>query len=376
MSERTTLQSGSVWTEQLANASGTPTHKGTGEFGDGDLVPDEWLSKEPQHIHSRFYNWFNRVNITVESGLTISYTGASVLLLDGTQTALTAGQLTLPANASSYVFINELGVVTHATSLPTVGVALALAITNSSSITSLVDLRYQTNEQVGVIGGLSTGSGVFDIGDIKQSSKKTPSIGWARCDNALYNNADYPLAASAIGREHSLPSDPIGTFRVPDIADKVVVGASSNRPLGTTEGRDSISLTSSNLPRHSHGVIDPGHRHGADSEHGHNTVDPGHGHPILASYERSGGNTDSLIVEDAAVAGETGGPFGYTTETNSNTGPRIIQKQSTNVRVLAGSANVRIDSNRTGISIREAGDSQSFSVRQPGIALNYYIRLF
>ena len=376
MTSRSTVKSGDVWTDVLAQASLTPTHRGTGELGDGDPIPDDWLSKDPQHLFTRFYSWYQRIQVTEQTGLTVSYTGASILLPDGSQVALSAGQLTLPANSSSFIFVNDSGQVTHATSLPSLGIALALVVTDASSITSLVDLRYQTNEQVGVIGGLSTGSGTLDIGDVKQSSRLTPSVGWVLCDNSIYNDADYPLAASAIGRVHSLPSDPVGTFRVPGIADKVVVGASSTRPVGSTEGNDNVTLSQANLPKHTHGITDPGHRHTSTSEHGHNTSDPGHGHPILASYETSGGNTDSLIVEDAAVAGETGGPFGYTTETRSNSGSRIIQKQPTDLRVLSGSANVNIQNSSIGITIRESGQSMPVSVRQPGISLNYFVRLF
>jgi microcystin-dependent protein len=253
-------------------------------------------------------------------------------------------------------------------------IPLARAVTDATTITNLQDLRLQVTEHVRP--RTETGVSGFDIGDIKSSARANPSTGWAWADGAIYNDIDYPLAAAAIGRKYSLPSDAAGTFRVFDLRNRTLIGSSSTRPAGTTGGAETVSLTAAQNGRHSHATTETGHTHGSTSNHGHNTVDPGHGHPVLGSYETSGGNTDSIIVENAAIAGETGGSFGYTTENNSNAGQRLILPQPTGMQVLAGSANVQVASATTGLSVRDAGEGAPHDNMMPFAAANYFVRLF
>jgi microcystin-dependent protein len=373
---RPTLQTGNIWSDVLANAAGYPRLDGADEYGSGEKVIDDWLNDAPDQIKARFYGWRNRIAVTVSTGRTIAFTGATILLTNGSQVALSAGTLTLPANSTRYVFVTDAGAISHATSLPAECIPLALAVTDGAAVTSLVDIRYQVAEHVRRVSSDGESS-TFDIGDIKESARITPSTGWVVCNNAIYNDADYPLAAAAIGRQFSLPGDAVGTFRVPGIQDRTVIGSSVSRPTGTLLGSEAVSLNVANLARHGHNVTESAHTHGAtDSGHGHGTSDPGHGHPIWASYDTSGGNTDSLIVEDAAVAGEQSGTKGYTTETNNNTGPRIILPQTTGLSVNSGRANVTISAARTNLSIANTGEGQPFSVMQPSISLNKFIRLF
>jgi microcystin-dependent protein len=273
-----------------------------------------------------------------------------------------------------FVFVNDAGAVTQAPSLPTMCVPLALAVTDATAITNLQDLRSQVSEHVRPRS--ESGVSGFDIGDIKPSTRSDPSTGWAWADGAIYNDIDYPLAAAAIGRKYSLPSDPVGTFRVIDMRGRTLIGSTFARPAGTIGGSETVSLTAAQNGRHSHATTETGHTHGSTSNHGHNTVDPGHGHPVLGSYETSGGSTDSIIVENAAIAGETGGSFGYTTENNSNAGQRLILPQPTGMQVLAGSANVQVASATTGLSVRDAGEGAPHDNMMPFNTCHYFVRLF
>lgn len=69
------------------------------------------------------------------------------------------------------------------------------------------------------------------------------------CDGGVYDKADYPLLYDAL--------DPVyivsGTqFRTPDMRDRVPVGTNNNYALDDSGGVDTVILTESQLPAHSH----------------------------------------------------------------------------------------------------------------------------
>lgn len=369
---RISLNNGDIWSEEVANAAGFPRLDGADAFGSGPKVIDDWLNDEPDQIKARFYGWLNRVRVST-SGLIASYTGASILLMNGTQVSLSAGTITLPANTTSYIFINNAGVVSHATSLPGECIPLALAVSGVSSVSSLLDLRYQVAEQVRTFN--ASNSGTFDIGDIKESARLTPSTGWVFCDGSLYNDVDYPLASAAIGRVHSLAGDSVGTFRVPNLADRVTVGVSGTKALGSKGGAETVKLSVANLAKHSHTTSEDNHTHSVnDFGHGHNTNDAGHRHPILAQDFNGDGATDSLINKNTAITGEDRGNFGYIF--NNGVGTPLMQPVSSNVSVQAGGSNINLNGSKTNLTIRETGESTAHENMQPYVALNKFIRMF
>lgn len=69
------------------------------------------------------------------------------------------------------------------------------------------------------------------------------------CDGSVYQIADYPQLAAAL--DPAFIVDAL-TFRVPDLRDKTVIGAGSTRAVGDTGGAESVTLTTDQLPSHSH----------------------------------------------------------------------------------------------------------------------------
>lgn len=83
--------------------------------------------------------------------------------------------------------------------------------------------------------------------------------GWLLCDGSTYNRGDYPDLSKALGGSGT-------TFTLPDMRSRSVVGAGagaglSNRTLLATGGEENHTLSTSEMPSHSHGVTDPGHVH-------------------------------------------------------------------------------------------------------------------
>ena len=73
-----------------------------------------------------------------------------------------------------------------------------------------------------------------------------------------------------------------GQNGTPDLRDRFIVGAGSSYGVGNLGGNDNVTLTTSNLPAHSHTatstVIDPGHSHsiamGANFNGAYNFIQP------------------------------------------------------------------------------------------------------
>ena len=150
--------------------------------------------------------------------------------------------------------------------------------------------------------------------------------------------------------------DQTNYFRVPDLRGRVVVGAGDNRDSGISNrafsekgGDETHTLTSNEMPSHTHsGTTD------VSGEHIHSITDPGHTH------------TQTTINDDY---------------NNSGTNPPGFTQDSAGTKTWAN-----INSNTTGISINSAGShAHTFTTgstgggaahnnMQPYIALRYLIK--
>jgi hypothetical protein len=83
----------------------------------------------------------NQFIVTIGAGLSVDYTAGNVLI-NGTYTAIPAGNLLVSANqTNSFIFVNTLGVVVSSPTLPTGSVPLAIFTSGVSSVISVTDRR-------------------------------------------------------------------------------------------------------------------------------------------------------------------------------------------------------------------------------------------
>lgn len=360
---RPTLLDGQIYDAAYANAAGFPQMTGEDTYGHGPLIRDEHMSSVPGNLKPQFYSWYNRINVTVTTGLSVAYTGAAIRLANGTTVDLSSGVLVLPNNTTGWVYINNIGAIQAGATLPVEGIILASYVTASSVITQLNDLRYQVVEAVAPLQIDNQNS--FDIGDIKPSARQYPSAGWVRMDGAEYAVSAYPLLYSAIGTVYNKATTPLGFFRVPDSRNRALSGAGDVRALGQEWGEETKRLSVSEMPSHSHGATSSAHSHGVyDGGHAHSIYDGGHAHslapyrPYLEGNGNRGAGAELTGVPKAGIA------------------PISTNLSATGIGIHPNTSNIALEPATPTVTVNSQGGGATFSLASPSVALNWYIRAF
>jgi microcystin-dependent protein len=91
------------------------------------------------------------------------------------------------------------------------------------------------------------------IGEIRPFGFNFPPIGWALCDGSLQSIAEYEALFVVIGTTYG--GDGQSTFGLPDLRGRMPVHRGNTIQIGQQAGVESVSLLTSHLPPHSHGVM-------------------------------------------------------------------------------------------------------------------------
>lgn len=182
------------------------------------------------------------------------------------------------------------------------------------------------------------------VGVVEAFAGSNAPNGWLICDGSQVSRALFPELFSVIGTTYG-SGDGFSTFTLPDLRGRTIAGrdgvnnmnngptnrltsthfGASGTALGNSGGNEAHTLTTAQLPAHSHGITDPGHTHTVPYNTGPDTLSGPHT-----------GNYDPNTY---------GGPFNYTTSSRT-----------------------------TGISIQNAGSGNAHNNTQPTIILNYIIK--
>ena len=228
-----------------------------------------------------------------------------------------------------------------------------------------------------VISLIQTAS-ALPAGTIISSAAAAPSSGFIFCDGAQVSRSVYAALFAAISTVYG-PGDGLSTFNVPDLRGRSPIGAGSgpalsNRALGSTGGEETHTLSTAEMPYHSHTIVDNGHSHTVNepyhshsisqSPHGHGVSDPGHNHYLFPVNQSTKGGTDDFIMW-------------------SSGSPSYSQSAYTNISIQGANANVSVVQTKIGITIAGAyasvynvatGGSAAHNNMPPFIAINYFIK--
>lgn len=72
------------------------------------------------------------------------------------------------------------------------------------------------------------------------------------CDGSTYDRVDYPLLYDVLPSAFIIDAD---TFSVPDLSGKVVIGPSGSHFVGDVGGEETVTLSASEMPAHTHTEI-------------------------------------------------------------------------------------------------------------------------
>lgn len=117
---------------------------------------------------------------------------------------------------------------------------------------------------------------IFPPGVILQYAGAAAPANWAIADGSVVaRTGAYAALFAAIGTTYGA-GDGSTTFSLPDLRDKVPVGKSGTKALGSTGGAATVALAISEMPSHNHaGVTQPnstGITLQADGAHTHNVI--------------------------------------------------------------------------------------------------------
>ena len=214
----------------------------------------------------------------------------------------------------------------------------------SSPVQGQVFGNYAYDAVVGVWRASTQATPGLPAGTIVQWPTNTPPANWTICDGSALSRTTYASLFAAIGTTYG-SGDGTTTFNIPNLKGRVGVGRDASQTefdtLGETGGAKTHTLTTSEMPIHSHGITDPGH--------GHSINDPGHTHAALG--DASDGS--AVLGLDAAAASKNGSYGGL---------------------IAAAATGITINGSGTGISINNAGSDGAHNNLQPYVVLNYIIK--
>jgi microcystin-dependent protein len=194
-------------------------------------------------------------------------------------------------------------------------------------------------------------------GMITQFAGTTAPNGWLICDGSEISRTNYSGLFAVLGDKYGTVTDET-KFKLPDLRERVPIGRTdSNQELGSIGGSNSVTLSTSQIPSHTHtGTTD------ASGLHNHIASDSGHAHTYDDAYfaENYGGGSNNHFGTSSGT--DYDNSYHYRSGTVTNT----------------GYANITVNNDGThthAFTTTSTGSGASIDIRNKYIVLNYIIRI-
>jgi len=172
--------------------------------------------------------------------------------------------------------------------------------------------------------------------------------GFLLCNGTAVSRSTYANLFTAIGTLWG-SGDGSTTFNLPNLTGTVPAGVdptssklSGFTTIGNSGGAQNVTLSTAQLPAHSHAITDPGHAHGV--------TDPTHNHTVVGI-----GGFATTVGGALALGAGSGG--------------------SVQTATAAAATGISINGATTGITTQNTGSGTPTSIVQPTAAVNYLIRI-
>lgn len=137
------------------------------------------------------------------------------------------------------------------------------------------------------------------IGEIRMFAGNFAPVGWAFCNGAVIPISENDALFNLIGTTYG--GDGLTTFALPNLQSRVPVHVGPNFALGQVGGAESVTLTTSQIPAHSHVP------QGFSAQGGGNQNTPQNGVWATSTAGSVYSNTAPTVAMDPNAIGSTGG---------------------------------------------------------------------
>ena len=207
-----------------------------------------------------------------------------------------------------------------------------------------------------------------DIGTIKLHPSNSIPSGWLICDGAAISRVTYAPLFGVVGTTFGV-GDGSTTFNIPNLKGRFVVGRDSGQvefdTMGETGGAKTVTLTTTELPAHSHTVgtlanaAESAHTHSVSATTG--GISASHTHQVGRDFDGAAGSA-RFTVHSAGTSGAGGlSPTDF---------PSVDHTHSFSTTSGAGSSHNHTISGSTA----SAGTGSAFSNLPPYMVLNFIIK--
>lgn len=198
-------------------------------------------------------------------------------------------------------------------------------------------------------------------GTIFMYAGSTAPTGYLLCDGSNVSRTTYAKLFDAIGVMYGAGNGST-TFALPDLKGRIVIGVSSTHNQGNKGGEETHTLTSAEMPSHTHTVPEHGH--------GHTVVfkTPSLSHSITTqpafNYNKPNGTS---AVKDANPASKTA--YSGATATNATRSTSVTVADHAATACTMGGA----ITDKTAFNTENNGSGTAHSNMQPFVTLTYII---